>query len=159
MCWFSADRRISTRKAIEGEELVVQDFPRHYHRWLASPQNPQKAVCLTDGCTLPLNGLPERLQKVLGVRSEAVAEFRELYQAPRTSLFTWISPMLSFYDVLVFPAGTYLEISELPLGMKIDVLSKAVLTPVKEEKKNEEPQTIYISRRQSTLATTAEVVP
>ena len=67
--------------------------------------------------------------------------------------------MLSLYDVLVFPAGTYLEISELPLGMKIDVLSKAVLTPVKEEKKNEEPQTIYISRRQSTLATTAEVVP
>jgi hypothetical protein len=156
MCWFSKNERISTRKAIEGEELVVQDFP--YRRWVASPQNPQKAVCLSNGCKLRLNEIPERLQKLLGVGPEAVAEFRELHRPPRTSLFAWLLPPLSLYDVLVFPDGNYLEISELPLGLQIDVLSEAVLTSVNDEKKHKEPQLTHASRRQSGLTTSTEVV-
>jgi len=107
MCWFSKNERISTRKAVEGEELVVQDFP--YRRWVASPQNSQKAVCLSNGCKLRLNEIPERLQKLLGVGPEAVAEFRELHRPPRTSLFAWLLPPLSLYDVLVFTDGNYIE--------------------------------------------------
>ena len=156
MCWFSKNERISTRKAVEGEELVVQDFP--YRRWVASPQNSQKAVCLSNGCKLRLNEIPERLQKLLGVGPEAVAEFRELHRPPRTSLFAWLLPPLSLYDVLVFPDGNYLEISELPVGMLIDVLAEAVATPVKEEKNHKEPQVIHASRHQSRLSTAAEVV-
>jgi hypothetical protein len=155
MCWFSKNERISTRKAVEGEELVVQDFP--YRRWVASPQNPQKAVCLGNGCKLRLNDIPERLQKLLGVGPEAVAEFRELHRPPRTSLFAWLLPPLSLYDVLVFQDGNYLEISELPLGMVIDVLAEAVATPVEAEKDRKEPQVTHASRQQSRL-TTSEIV-
>jgi len=155
MCWFSKNERISTRKAVEGEELVVQDFP--YRRWVASPQNSQKAVCLSNGCKLRLNEIPERLQKLLGVGPEAVAEFRELHRPPRTSLFAWLLPPLSLYDVLVFPEGNYLEISELPVGMLVDVLAEAVATPLKEET-HKEPQLIHASRRQSSLTIATEVV-
>ena len=157
MCWFSKNERISTRKAIEGEELVVQDFP--YRRWLAFPQNPQSAVCLSNGCKLRLNGIPERLQKLLGVGPEALAEFRELHRPHRTSLFAWLLPPLSLYDVVVFPDGNYLEISELPLGMVVDVLSEAVAKPFKEQKKHNQPQSIHATRRQSTTTSGVEARP
>ena len=146
MCWYSQYARLSTRKAIEGEELVVQDFPGHHHRWVASQQNPQKAVCLADGCKLRLNAIPEELQKLLRIGPEAVAEFRETYQPLLNSLFDRILPHFLLYDVLVFPNGHHLEVSLLPLGMKIDVLSPAVVTPVREEQEEDEPETIYVLR-------------
>ena len=145
MCWYSQYERLSTRKAIEGEELVVQDFPGHHHRWVASQQNPQKAVCLADGCKLRLNAIPEELQKLLPIGPEAVAEFRECYQPPLL-LDPPFDPMFLLYDVLVFPNGHHLEVSLLPLGMKIDVLSPAVVTPVREEQEEDEPETIYVLR-------------
>ena len=115
MCWFSADRRIATRKAIEGEELIIHDFPGNHNRWLVSAQNRQKAVCLADGCKLRLNSIPEEMQRRLRVGSEAVAEFREVYQPAPTSLFERILPRPFFYDVLVLADGNRIEISRLPL--------------------------------------------
>src|SRR5437867_2365701 len=146
MCWFSADRRIATRKAIEGEELVIHDFPGNHNRWLVSAQNRQKAVCLADGCKLRLNSIPEEMQRRLRVGSEAVAEFREVYQPAPTSLFERILPRPFFYDVLVLADGNRIEISRLPLGMKIDVLSAAVVGPVMKERKGEESEPVYAGR-------------
>jgi len=146
MCWFSVHGRIATRKAIEGEELVIQDFPGNHHRWLASPQSPQKAVCLSDGCKLRLNAIPEDLQKKLRVGPEAVAEFRELYQPAPTSLLQRILPRPFFYDVLVFPDGNRIEISRLPLGMRIDVLSAAIVEPIMKENEAEKPEPVYAGR-------------
>jgi hypothetical protein len=146
MCWFSVHGRITTRKAIEGEELVIQDFPGNHHRWLASTQNLQKAVCLADGCKLRLNAIPEDLQRKLHVGSEAVAEFRELYQPAPMSLLQRILPRPFFYDVLVFPDGNRIEISRLPLGMKIDVLCAAVVEPVLKENDAEKSEPVYAAR-------------
>ena len=146
MCWFSVHGRIPTRKAIEGEELVILDLPGNHHRWLASPQNPQKAVCLADGCNLRLNAIPEDLQKRLRVGSEAVAEFRELYQPAPTSLLQRILPRPFFYDVLVFPDGNRIEVSRLPLGMKIDVLCAAVVEPIMKEDELEKSEPMYAAR-------------
>ena len=146
MCWFSADRRITTRKAIEGEELVIHDFPGNHNRWLVSAQNRQKAVCLADGCKLRLNSIPEEMQRRLRVGSEAVAEFREVYQPAPTSLFERILPRPFFYDVLVFADGNRIEIPRLPLGMKVDVLSAAVVGPVMKENKGEESEPVYAGR-------------
>ena len=103
MCWYSRHATLSTRNSIEGEELVVRDFPNLYHRWLVSPREPKTPVCLEDGCKLRLNDIPERLQGRLQVGSEAVAEFHEIYQPPIQSLFERILPRTFHYDVLVFP--------------------------------------------------------
>jgi len=146
MCWFSADRRIATRKAIEGEELIIHDFPGNHNRWLVSAQNRQKAVCLADGCKLRLNSIPEEMQRRLRVGSEAIAEFREVYQPAPTSLFERILPRPFFYDVLVLADGNRIEISRLPLGMKIDVLSAAVVGLVMKENKREESEPVYAGR-------------
>ena len=146
MCWFSADRRIATRKAIEGEELIIHDFPGNHNRWLVSAQNRQKAVCLADGCKLRLNSIPEEMQRRLRVGSEAIAEFREVYQPAPTSLFERILPRPFFYDVLVFADGNRIEIPRLPLGMKVDVLSAAVVGPVMKERKGEESEPVYAGR-------------
>jgi hypothetical protein len=146
MCWYSRHATLSTRNSIEGEELVVRDFPNLYHRWLVSPREPKTPVCLEDGCKLRLNDIPERLQGRLQVGSEAVAEFHEIYQPPIQSLFERILPRTFHYDVLVFPDGHYLDVSLLPLGMRIDVLSATVVTPVTEETKEEESETTYVSR-------------
>lgn len=133
MCWFSSGMS-RTRKAIEGEELVIQNFPNDM-RWPASPKNPQKAVCLVDGSRLKLNGIPHELQKAHNVGAEAVVEFRQFSeQTP---------PKQPFHDILLFQSGDHVKVSQLPLGMRIDVLSAAVMTPFKEE----EVETIYVSRR------------
>jgi hypothetical protein len=150
MCWYSRYATLSIRNAIEGEELVVRDFPNLYHRWVVSPREPATTVCLGDACKLRLNDVPESLQKRLQVGSEVVAEFHEIYQPPVQSLFARILPRTFHYDVLVFPNGRCLEVALLPLGTRVDVLSAAVVRPVKEEKEEEkeeeEPETTYASR-------------
>ncbi len=125
MCWFSAHEMLSTRNAIEGEELAVQDFSEAGRRWVASPQEPEVAVCLPGGCHLRLSGIPKDLRKLLNVGSEAVAEFHESYHRPRPFLQR-LAPPEYLHDVLVFEGGSYLPVRMLPVGMKIDVLSSAV---------------------------------
>ena len=133
MCWFSSAMS-RTRKAIEGEELVIQNFP-HKMRWPASPKNPQRAVCLLDGSRLKLNDIPQELQEAHNVGSEAIVEFRQF--SKRTP------PRSPFHDIVLFHSGGHIQVSQLPLGMRIDVLSAAVMTPFKEE----EVEKIYVSRR------------
>jgi hypothetical protein len=146
MCWYSRYATLSTRNSIEGEELVVRQFPDLFHRWLVSPREPERAVCLEDGCKLRLNDIPENLQKKLQVGSEAVAEFHEIYQPPVHSLFARILPRMFHYDVLVFPNGRQIEVAFLPIGMRIDVLSAAVSAPVMEVAKEEQWETAWVSR-------------
>ncbi|HYK88489.1 MAG TPA: hypothetical protein VE398_06950 [Acidobacteriota bacterium] len=123
-----------TRKAIEGEELVVQKFTNNM-RWPTSPNDLKKAVCLVDGTMLKLNGIPQEMQEAHNIGAEAVVEFRQFSQ--RTP------PESPFRDVLLFHNGDRLQVSQLPLGMRIDVLSPAVMTRVNEE----EAKTIYVPRR------------
>jgi hypothetical protein len=130
MCWYSQHERQNTRKTIEGEELIVRDFPGH-GRWLASPEDPETPVCLSNGCMLKFSNIPKNLQKELKVGTEAVAEFRELYQKSPNSLLAkiFLPPKLCF-DVVLFPMGRSLEISVLPISVRIDVLSPAVVGPL-----------------------------
>ncbi len=125
MCWFSAHEVLSTRNAIEGEELVVQEFPEAGRRWVASPGDPQVAVCLPDRCSLRLTGIPNNLQKQLHIGTEAIAEFRENYQRPR-SFLQRLAPPEYLHDVLVFEGGGHFPVRVLPEGVKLDVLSPAV---------------------------------
>jgi hypothetical protein len=146
MCWYSRYATLSTRNSIEGEELVVRHFPDFFHRWVISPREPERPVCLEAGCKLRLNDIPENLQKRLQVGSEAVAEFHEIHQPAPHSMLARILPRMFHYDVLVFPNGRYLEVALLPLGMRLDVLSAAVAVPVTEAEKEAEWETTWVSR-------------
>ncbi len=128
MCWFSAHEMLSTRNAIEGEELVVRDFSEVGRRWVASPVNPEVAVCLPGGCNLRISGIPRDLQQLLKVGPEAIAEFRESYQRPRPFLQR-LAPPEYMHDVLVFEGGGVLPLRMLPAGVRIDVLSSAFAAP------------------------------
>jgi len=138
MCWYSQHERLNTRRAIEGEELVVTDFPNQ-GRWLASPEDLDTPVCLPNGCILRVSNIPKNLQKELKLDTEAVAEFREIYQRTANTLLAriFLPPRLCF-DVALFPNGRSLEISELPPGLKVDVLCPAVVQPLKEAKQEGE---------------------
>lgn len=129
MCWFSAHEMLSTRNAIEGEELVVQDFSEAGRRWVASPEESEVAVCLPGGSNLRLTGIPKDLRELLNIGPEAIAEFRENYQRPRPFLQR-LAPPEYMHDVLVFEGGSHLPLRMLPVGTKIDALSPAVASPV-----------------------------
>ncbi len=143
MCWYSQHERLNTRRAIEGEELIVRDFSNQ-GRWLASPEEPEIPVCIPNGCMLRVSNIPKGLQKELKLNSEAVAEFREIYQRSANSLLAriFLPPRLCF-DVVLFQNGRSLEISMFASEMKVDVLSPAVVAPVGETKK-EETERIYV---------------
>ena len=75
---------------------------------------------------MKLNGIPPELQKAHNVGAEAVVEFRQFSE--RTP------PKSPFHDILLFRSGDHVQVSQLPLGMRIDVLSAAaVMTSFKEE--------------------------
>ena len=63
--------------------------------------------------------------------SEAVAEFREIHERAANSLLArlFLPPRLCF-DVVLFPNGRLLEISEFTFDMTVDVLSPAVVAGV-----------------------------
>ncbi len=145
MCWYSQHERIDTRRAIEGEELIVRDFPAH-GRWLASADDPGTPVCIPNGCKLRLTNIPRNLQKELKVGPEVVAEFREIHQRQPQSLLAkiFLPPRLSF-DVLLFPTGRSLEVSMLSFEVKVDVLSSAVASPVPPAEEIE-IERIYVDR-------------
>ena len=86
---------------------------------------------------MKLNDIPQERQKAHKVGAEAVVEFRQFSE--RTP------PKSPSRDVLLFQSGDHVQVSQLPLGMRIDVLSAAVMAPVKEE----EAETIYVSRRKT----------
>jgi hypothetical protein len=129
MCWFSAHERLPTRDAIEGEELVVRQFPDLGRRWLASPEEPDVAVCICNGCNLRLSEVPGELQALLGIGPEAVARFQQNYLAPRKLLRRFLPPE-NLQDVLVFPGGNHFPVGHLPIGMRIDVLSTRIPAPL-----------------------------
>ncbi len=131
MCWFSAHELVRTRGAIEGEELIFQDFPETGNRWFASRQESEVAVCVRSGCKLRLNEVPKDLQELLQIGPEAIGEFRESYQ-PRRFLNRFLPPE-HMHDVLVFDGGRYLPVRKLPVGMRIDVLSSVVASPSPEK--------------------------
>jgi len=122
--------RLKVREAIEGEELVMRDFPNKL-RWLASPRDPETPVCMPNGCKLRISDIPKNLQKELRVDSEAVAEFREVFQQPPSSLIARIffAPKQCF-NVVLFSTGRSLEISRFAPTMRVDVLSPAIVAPV-----------------------------
>ncbi len=146
MCWFSAHELLSTRNAVEGEELVIQDFSEAGPRWLASPGEPEVAVCLPDGCNLRLTGIPRDLQELLNVGPEAIAEFRESYQRPR-SFLRRLTPPEYLHDVLVLDENHYLPVRLLPTGMKIDVLSPVLRSSVRERSQGPLSDPVLLSLR------------
>ncbi len=144
MCWYSQHERMNTRRAIEGEELLVQDFPSQ-GRWLASADDLETPVCIQNGCNLRISNIPKNLQKEVKLGSEAVGEFREVYQRNPESLLAriFLPPRLCF-DVVIFSSGRCLEISRFELGMTVDVLSPAVVAPVGEGGHQRENERIYV---------------
>ena len=129
MCWYSQYERLSTRKAIEGEELRVCNF-HGQGQWLVSPENPSIPVCLPNGCKLRITNIPPKLQKELKLGPEEVAEFREVYQKSPDSLLgrIFLPPKLCF-DVVLFDNGRALEVSVFAPEIKVDVLSQAIASP------------------------------
>ncbi len=144
MCWFSAHEMLSTRNAIEGEELVVQDFSEVGRHWVASPGEPGTAVCLPGGCSLRLTGIPKDMQKLLDVGSETIAEFRENYQRPRPFLQR-LAPPEYLHDVLVFEGGAHFPLRMLPVGIRVDVLSAAVAQPAESGRPRRESEPVLLS--------------
>jgi hypothetical protein len=144
MCWYSQHEGVNTRNAIEGEELVVQDFPNQ-GRWLASADDVEMPVCIQNGCKMRISNIPRNLQKELRLESEAVGEFREVYQRNPNSLLAriFLPPRLCF-DVVIFSSGRCLEVSRFVPGMTVDILSPAVLAPVGEGGKEREAERIYV---------------
>jgi hypothetical protein len=144
MCWYSQHERLNTRKAIEGEELIVRDFPGH-GRWLASPEGTETPVCLTNGCKMRFSDIPQSLQRELKLGSEAIAEFREIYQRSPNSLLAriFLPPKLCF-DVALFPNGRCLEISAFPLEARVDILSPAIVAPIGTGRKENETETLCV---------------
>lgn len=144
MCWYSQHERVNTRRAIEGEELIVQDF-RNQGRWLASAKDLETPVCIQNGCNLRVSNIPKNLQKEVKLGSEAVGEFREVYQRNPESLLAriFLPPRLCF-DVVIFPNGRCLEISRFELEMTVDVLSPAVVAPIGEGGRQSENERIYV---------------
>jgi hypothetical protein len=132
MCWYSQHEKVNTRKAVEGEELIVHDFESQ-GRWLASAEDLETPVCIDNCCKLRITNIPKSLQKELKVGAEAVAEFREVYQRVPESLLAriFLPPRLCF-DVVIFPSGRSLEVSMFVPGMTVDILSPAVLAPIGE---------------------------
>ena len=132
MCWYSQHERVNTREAIEGEELIVQDFPNQ-GRWLASADDIETPVCIRNGCKLRISNIPKNLQKELKLDSETVGEFREVHQRNPDSLLAriFLPPRLCF-DVVIFSNGRCLEISRFTPGMTVDILSPALLAPIGE---------------------------
>ena len=122
--------RLNAREAIEGEELVVRDFPNKL-RGLASPKAPEIPVFLPNGCKLRISDIPKNLQKELRVDSEAVAEFREVFQQSPCSLLARIFlSRKQCFNVVLFSSGRSLEIAKFAPAMKVDVLSPAIVAPV-----------------------------
>jgi len=117
---------------------VVREFPDQ-GRWLASPENPETPVCIPNGCILRVTNIPKNLQKDLKIRTEAIAECREIIQQTATSLLAriFLPPRLCF-DVVLFSKGRSLEITVFTPGVTVDVLSPAVATPVREAKEDRE---------------------
>ena len=142
MCWYSQHARLNSRRAIEGEELVVQDFPGQ-GPWLVSPDDVETPVCIPNGCMLRISNIPKKLQRELQVDSEAVGEFREIYQRFSKSILAriFLPPRLCF-DVVLFSNGRSLEISLFTPDMTADVLSPAIAAPVRHAK--EEIERIYV---------------
>ncbi len=143
MCWFSAREALFTRDAIEGEELVVQEFSEIGRRWFASTQEPHFAVCIRNGCRLRLTEIPDDLQRSLHVGTEALAEFREDYQPPRTFLQRLVPPE-HLHDVLVLEDGGHIPARKLPIGIRVDVLSRAKLAPVGKGWEVREDNTVFV---------------
>jgi hypothetical protein len=144
MCWYSQHERVNTRKAVEGEELIVRDFPNQ-GRWLASADDIETPVCVENGCKLRVSNIPTNLQKKLKLGSEAVGEFREVYQRNPDSLLAriFLPPRLCF-DVVMFPNGRCMEISKFSREMAVDILSPAVLAPIGDRGKESETERIYV---------------
>ena len=129
MCWYSQHERLDTRRAIEGEELMIRDFPGQ-GQWLVSPEDAETPVCIPNGCMLRISDIPRNLQKELKVDSEAVAEFREIYQnSPKSWLAKILLPPRLCFDAVIFSNGNSLEITMFTPEMKVDVLSPAVVAP------------------------------
>jgi hypothetical protein len=112
MCYYSMMEE-NTRRAIEGESLVFSEF-RTGARGFASESKPGKGVCLTTGTRLILRELPAPLQKKLRSEAEAEAEFHEISPG-----LLW---MFRAYDVLIFQSGKRIPVSNLPIGIRADVL-------------------------------------
>ncbi len=142
MCWYSQHERLNTRRAIEGEELMIRDFPYH-GQWLVSPEDVETPVCIPNGCMLRISNIPKNLQKELKLESEAVAEFREIYQSsPKSWLAKIFLPPRLCFDVALFANGNSLEISMFAPDMKVDILSPAVVAPVGHSR--EETERMYV---------------
>ena len=114
MCWYS-NYRIETRQAVEGEELVIKNFPKQNANWPVGSDG--RAVCIADGCKLKLSEIPGAVQSVWGIGSEAIGQFCQ------TSEWFQLDPI---HDIVLFESGRSIMLKLMPVGVKIDVLSNAI---------------------------------
>ena len=73
MCYYSAEKQF--REAKEDDLLVVKK-QRHGTKWLVSPDDPSRAVCLKDETRVELLYIPGQTQKKFSVGLEARATFK-----------------------------------------------------------------------------------
>ena len=119
MCDYSLSH-VPNRLAVEGEKLLIHRFA-NYSRGLTSAHRTWKqilfpdtrpAVCVPPGASLRLTGIPEHLQRELGVRPiETVTFVQQSAEAFR------------YRDAVRFGNGREILLQRLPCGQRVEVLS------------------------------------
>ncbi|MBU6321440.1 hypothetical protein KGO04_02770 [Patescibacteria group bacterium] len=102
MCDYSAEG-VKNRKARAGDQLQLVQIGQHT-KGFASPTDRATAVCLCQGTTLVLTGIPKALRRAFGVGAQAMATFSQRTQA-EASRDDGVNP-LYYRDGLVFDGKT-----------------------------------------------------
>ena len=103
---------ISEVKASEIMEPAPKGFIERLRRSLFPPPRPQcTAVCIPPGARLLLRDIPEKLQRALGLESDA-----------QEVVFTELGTS-GFRDAVRFPDGGELLLQRLAEGQRVDVLA------------------------------------
>jgi hypothetical protein len=121
MCDYSLTG-ITNRLAIEGEDLLVHRFPtgslglaspvQRKPRWWFGREVP--AVCVPPGARLALVDVPPVLRRYLGIGHTEIVTFVQLG-----------AQAYQYRDAVRFANGRELRLQELPVGLRLRVLSLA----------------------------------
>ena len=142
MCDYSL-AEIPSRLAVEGEQLVVHQFPTgslglasacpSVSRWWSAKQTP--AVCVPPGARLLLRDIPSDLQQQFGVRGTEEVAFVQLSATP-----------YQFRDAVRFSNGREILLQKLQCGQHVDVLllSSGDFEHEEQQRLEEEYQRIFV---------------
>jgi len=105
MCYYSLEG--SSRNAREDEVLLVDQLT-HTRKGLVDAEDPETAVCLTNGLRLELLFIPESTRRRFGLQLEERATFRQRHWLRR--------------DLLLLDTGRIVPFQQLEIGQVVRIL-------------------------------------